>query len=87
MDEMLVWMRFPCLPIEYYDREFLLKVGSKIGHPIRVDHATSLVSKGKFSRLCVEEECRSLKEDDNQNGTSTDNENVVIDAVANGNGQ
>ncbi|XVF67807.1 hypothetical protein PTKIN_Ptkin10aG0151500 [Pterospermum kingtungense] len=53
-EKMLVWVRLPCLPIEYYDQDFLLKVGSKIGRPIRIDQATSLVSRGKFVRLCVE---------------------------------
>lgn len=31
-----------------------MKIGSKIGRPIRVDQATSLVSRGKFARICVE---------------------------------
>lgn len=53
-EKLLAWVRFPCLPIEYYDQEFLMKVGSKIGRPIKVDQATSLISRGKFARLCVE---------------------------------
>ncbi|XP_073046080.1 uncharacterized protein [Primulina eburnea] len=53
-EKVLVWVRFPCLPIEYYDTDFLMKIGSKIGRPIRVDQATSLVSRGKFARICVE---------------------------------
>ena len=36
-ERMLVWERLPCLPIEYYDREFLLEVGKKIRKPVRVD--------------------------------------------------
>ena len=50
----LVWVRFPCLPIEYYDQDFLMKVGEKIRKPIRIDQTTGLVSRGKFARLCVE---------------------------------
>ncbi|XP_073015397.1 uncharacterized protein [Primulina eburnea] len=53
-EKLLVWVRFPCLPIEYYDQEFLMKIGNKIGRPIRVDQATSMVSRGKFARMCVE---------------------------------
>lgn len=53
-EQVLVWVRFPCLPIQYYDKDFLMKIGSKIGRPIRVDQATSLVSRGKFARICVE---------------------------------
>lgn len=53
-EKVLVWVRFPCLPIEYFDVDFLWKVGSKIGTPIKVDEATGMVSRGKFARLCVE---------------------------------
>ncbi|XVF57141.1 hypothetical protein PTKIN_Ptkin06aG0180000 [Pterospermum kingtungense] len=53
-EKLLVWVRFPCLPIEYFDYDFLMKVGEKIGRPVCVDEATSLVSRGKFARMCVE---------------------------------
>lgn len=53
-ERLLVWVRFPCLPVEYYDYEFLMRLGEKIGKPKKVDQATSLVSRGKFARVCVE---------------------------------
>lgn len=53
-EKVIVWVRLPDLPIEYYDHEFLFRVGEKIGKPIRIDSATSLTSRGKFARLCVE---------------------------------
>ncbi|XVF63210.1 hypothetical protein PTKIN_Ptkin09bG0069600 [Pterospermum kingtungense] len=53
-EKVLVWVRFSCLPIKYYDRTFLMNVGEKIGRPVRVDQATNLVSRGKFARICVE---------------------------------
>lgn len=53
-EKVLVWVRFPCLPIEYFDVGFLTRVGSKIGTPIKVDEATGMASRGKFARLCVE---------------------------------
>lgn len=53
-EKILAWVRFPCLPIEYYDKTFLMKIGEKIGKPVKVDQATSLVSRGKFARICVE---------------------------------
>ncbi|XP_019178319.1 PREDICTED: uncharacterized protein LOC109173535 [Ipomoea nil] len=53
-EKVLVWVRFPCLPIEYYSGIFLWKVGDKIGCPFRVDHATSQASGGRFARICVE---------------------------------
>ncbi|XP_031097076.1 uncharacterized protein LOC116001330 [Ipomoea triloba] len=51
---LLVWVRFPCLPIEYYDYEFLMRVGDMIGKAKKVDHATSMASRGLFARVCVE---------------------------------
>lgn len=53
-EKVLVWVRFPDLPIEYYDQNFLFTVGRKIGEPIRIDSATSLISRGKFARMCIE---------------------------------
>ncbi|XP_019160484.1 PREDICTED: uncharacterized protein LOC109157058 [Ipomoea nil] len=37
-------------------RRFLRKIGDKIGRPVRVDHATSHASRGRFARICVEVE-------------------------------
>lgn len=53
-ERVIVWVRLPDLPIEYYDHEFLFRVREKIGQPIRIDSATSLTLRGKFARLCVE---------------------------------
>ena len=50
----LVWVRFPHLPIEYFNRDFLMKNGARIGRPVKVDQATDQVLRGKFARLCVE---------------------------------
>lgn len=49
----LVWVRFPCLSIEYYNADFLMKLGEKIRRPIKIDYATSVTSRGKFARLCM----------------------------------
>lgn len=53
-EKLIVWARFPGLPVEYYNLDFLLKIGEKIGKPIRIDEATSLVSRGKFASMCIE---------------------------------
>lgn len=53
-EKVLVRVRFPDLPLEYYDSSILFRIGEKIGKPIRIDSATSLISKGNFARLCVE---------------------------------
>lgn len=54
MEKILAWVRFPYLPIEYYDTAFLMRVGKLIGEPMKVDQATGSVSRGKFARICVE---------------------------------
>ncbi|XP_031116795.1 uncharacterized protein LOC116020462 [Ipomoea triloba] len=53
-EKVIVWIRFPCLPAEYFDQKFLMRVGGKIGRPINIDMATSLVSRASFARVCVE---------------------------------
>lgn len=53
-EKLIVWVRFPCLPIEYFDWKFLKKVGEKIGRPIRADQNTGTTARGRFARLCVE---------------------------------
>lgn len=54
LERLAVWVRFPCLPIEYFNEDFLMRLGRKIGDPIRVDNNTSRVTRGHFARLCVE---------------------------------
>lgn len=53
-EKLIVWVRIPCLPIEYFNFVFLKKVGKKIGRPIRADFSTDMASRGKFARMCVE---------------------------------
>ncbi|XP_019150527.1 PREDICTED: uncharacterized protein LOC109147321 [Ipomoea nil] len=53
-EKMLVWVRIPCIPAEYYNIIFLRKLGNKVGRTIKIDHVTSLVSRGHFARICVE---------------------------------
>lgn len=40
--------------IEYFDKDFLAKVGSKIGKVIRIDQNTATAERGQFTRLSVE---------------------------------
>ncbi|XP_031131985.1 uncharacterized protein LOC116033376 [Ipomoea triloba] len=54
MEKLLVWVRFPTIPIEYFDEDIVEKIGLKVGRPIRVDDSTSLVSKGRFARIYIE---------------------------------
>ncbi|XP_026385373.1 uncharacterized protein LOC113280965 isoform X5 [Papaver somniferum] len=50
----VVWARLPELPLEYFDKTVLEKVGAKIGRLIKVDATTEHVLRGKFARVCVE---------------------------------
>lgn len=54
VDRVMVWIRFPELPLEYYDEEVLRCFGNRIGKAIKVDFTTSLLARGKFARMCVE---------------------------------
>lgn len=45
------WVRIPNLSVEYFDRDFLMKVGSKIGKVLRVDKNTAYAA---FTRIVVE---------------------------------
>ena len=55
LKNLLVWVRIPCLPIEYYDMSFLMKVGETIGKPVKIDEGTSLLKRpGHFAYMCVE---------------------------------
>lgn len=52
--KLIVWVRFPDLPVEYYDYSFLMRLGELVGEPKHIDDATSLVSRGRFARMCIE---------------------------------
>ena len=54
LTNLLVRVRMLCLPIEYFEHSFLMRLGSKIGNPIKVDDATSLVTRGHYARICGE---------------------------------
>ncbi|XVF30111.1 hypothetical protein REPUB_Repub16aG0028700 [Reevesia pubescens] len=49
-----IWIQLPELPIEYFNKEILMRIGSLIGKPLKLDANTSMASRGKFSRICVE---------------------------------
>ena len=49
-----VWVRFPELPIEFYDRSVLLDIGKAIGPMLRIDSYTVSVSRGSYTCLCIQ---------------------------------
>ncbi|QHO29058.1 uncharacterized protein DS421_7g222010 [Arachis hypogaea] len=56
IDKIAVWIRLPDLPIEYYHRAILQKIGGIVGRTIKVDTNTAEITREKFARLCVEVE-------------------------------
>lgn len=48
------WVLIPNLAVEYFDINFLNKIGSKIGKVLRVDRNTAQAERGQFTRLSVE---------------------------------
>ncbi|RYR24150.1 hypothetical protein Ahy_B02g057652 [Arachis hypogaea] len=49
-----VWIRIPNLSIELYIYRFVWRVGSAIGAMLKIDKTTSIHSRGRFTRICVE---------------------------------
>lgn len=49
-----VWVRFPELPIEFYDRSVLLEIGKAIGPVLRIDSYTASGSRGSYACLCIQ---------------------------------
>lgn len=49
-----VWVRIPKLPVELCNEKFLSRVGATLGTMLKMDRTTSLYSRGKFARICVE---------------------------------
>ncbi|KAL7240588.1 hypothetical protein ACSBR2_006279 [Camellia fascicularis] len=49
-----IWVRFPELPIEYYQEKVLYAIVKSIGKPLKIDWTTAMATRGKFARICVE---------------------------------
>ena len=47
-------MRFPELPIEFYDASVLKEIGSVIGPVLRINSYTASETRGGYARLCVQ---------------------------------
>ncbi|CAJ2655371.1 unnamed protein product [Trifolium pratense] len=54
MKKVAVWIRIPRLPLELYNDTFLTRIGNALGTMLKVDRLTSIHSRGKFARICVE---------------------------------
>ncbi|KAJ8452750.1 hypothetical protein Cgig2_005086 [Carnegiea gigantea] len=49
-----VWVRFPKLPVECFNKLALFEIAKLDGTPSKVDFATDSVSRARYARVCVE---------------------------------
>ena len=54
LTSVVVWVRFPELPIEFYDAAVLREIGSVIGPVLRIDSYTASETREGYARLCVQ---------------------------------
>lgn len=54
IDKTLVWIRFPSLGMEYYEKSVLLALATTVRRPIKVDINTVEANRGRFAKVCVE---------------------------------
>ncbi|CAI0400769.1 unnamed protein product [Linum tenue] len=54
LTNLLVWVRLPKLPMDYFDPMILSDIGNSIARYVKMDAATRDASRGHFARICVE---------------------------------
>lgn len=52
--KVVVWVRIPDFPLELYNKKFLTRLGASLGMLLKINQLTSIHSRGKFARICVE---------------------------------
>ncbi|CAN1241695.1 hypothetical protein LINPERPRIM_LOCUS5067 [Linum perenne] len=50
----LTWVRLPKLPIHYFNRLAVTRIGNVIGRTVRLDLATTEGARARYARVCVE---------------------------------
>ncbi|XP_042491755.1 uncharacterized protein LOC122071462 [Macadamia integrifolia] len=56
INKVLVWVRFPDLPLEYWHEKVLLTMAKAVGRPVGFDQRTKSVIYGNYARVLVEME-------------------------------
>jgi len=51
---MLVWVRLPELPVEYFNEGALYEIAKLASVPIEVDFATDSVRRARYAHVCIE---------------------------------
>ena len=54
LSSVAIWIRFPKLPMEFYEPSDLKKIGRAIGPVLIIDSHTANWERGRFARLCVQ---------------------------------
>ncbi|XP_028097010.1 uncharacterized protein LOC114296880 [Camellia sinensis] len=53
-DTTAMWVRFPYLPIEYYNEKVLFHIAKVLGTPLKIDINTAMAARGRYAWVCVE---------------------------------
>ncbi|XP_042486818.1 uncharacterized protein LOC122067035 [Macadamia integrifolia] len=56
INKVLVWVRFPDLPLEYWHEKVLLTMAKAVGRPVGLDQRTKSVIYGNYARVLMEME-------------------------------
>ena len=54
VSSIVVWVRLPKLPVEYYKPSILRDLGNAIGSVLRIDTHTATEMRGRFAKHCVQ---------------------------------
>lgn len=54
MSRLAIWLRFPVLPVEFFEEGFLLKIERLIRKPLKVDLTTLSAVRARFAQMCID---------------------------------
>lgn len=54
IEKIITWVRFPNIPVEYFNPIALKRMVQKIGRVIKIDKVTSGGIRGRYARVCVQ---------------------------------
>ncbi|CAN1154598.1 hypothetical protein LINPERHAP2_LOCUS20104 [Linum perenne] len=60
IQKILTWVRLPRLPIHYFNRVAVSRIGNFIGRTVRLDLATAEGARARYARVCVEVDLSKL---------------------------
>lgn len=49
-----VWVSFPLLPVQFFDKQSLFPIASALGAPMKADAATATLVRPSVAKVCVE---------------------------------